>query len=302
MKPAPGGAAFGLLVDALLGDPPDQAHPVAWFGRMMDSIEDRIWADRPGPGVAHATTGLVTGWAAGRILRSAGAATAIATGARSLMNTARCVATAVDDGDIERARHLLPALVGRDPSHLDEKEICRATVESVAENTVDAIVAPALYAAAGGAPAVLAHRAVNTMDAMVGHRSSRYSRYGRAPARLDDLANWLPARATALLVAAVRPRHAGEVLAVVRRDAPAHPSPNAGVAEAAFAAALGVTLGGVNRYGDRVEERPAMGNGPPPSIAEIEAAVRLTSDIRSVLVLGLGAWELARRRRRKEHG
>src|SRR5204863_6463621 len=124
--------------------------------------------------------------------------------------------------------------VGRDPSELDESGVARAVVESVAENTVDAVVAPACWAAVFGAPGVLAHRAVNTLDAMVGHRSARYARFGWAAARLDDGAAWVPARLTAVLVALVRPRAARLVWQAVRRDAPAHPSPNAGVAEAAF--------------------------------------------------------------------
>lgn len=299
MTPAPGGAAAGLLADALLGDPPDRAHPVAWFGRVMQHVEGALWADGRGRGAAHAATGLAVGWASGRAVRSTALATAVATGGRGLATAARTVAAALAAGDLEGARARLPALVGRDTSHLDEKEVCRAVVESVAENTVDALVAPALYAAAGGAPAVLAHRAVNTMDAMVGHRNARYARYGWAAARLDDAANWVPARATALLVATARPRRAREVLSAVRHDAPAHPSPNAGVAEAAFAAALGVSLGGVNRYGERTEERPPLGSGAAPGVDDVERAVRLMTDVRSILVVSLGTWALARRRTRR---
>jgi adenosylcobinamide-phosphate synthase len=162
-------------------------------------------------------------------------------------------------------------------------------VESVAENTVDAIVAPALWAAAAGAPGVLAHRAVNTMDAMVGHRSARYERYGWAAARLDDAMAWVPARATAALVAAVRPSAAGEIWRTVRRDAPAHPSPNAGVAEAAFAAALGIQLGGLVRYGERVEDRPRLGEGRAVEAADIDRAVRLSDDVTLALTGALAA-------------
>ena len=153
------------------------------------------------------------------------AATYLAVAGRALGDAAIAVQRALDEGDVEHARILLPALVGRDPNGLDEKEVARATVESVAENTVDAIVAPALWAVALGSAGVLAYRGVNTMDAMVGHRSERYERYGWASARLDDVAGWVPARVTALLVAAVRPRAAAAVVRVVRRDASAHPSP-----------------------------------------------------------------------------
>jgi adenosylcobinamide-phosphate synthase len=125
------------------------------------------------------------------------------------------------------------------------------------------------------------------MDAMVGHRSARYRRFGWASARLDDVANWVPARVTAALVAAARPARAGAVWAAVRRDAPGHPSPNSGVAEAAFAAALDLQLGGRNRYGDRVEDRPPLGRGRPPAAGDIAAAVALAADVERVLVAAL---------------
>jgi adenosylcobinamide-phosphate synthase len=240
----------------------------------------------------HAAAGIALGVVAGRLVRSRTLATYVAVSGRMLGTTARQIGAVLDAGDLEGARALLPSLVGRDPSGLDPGEIARAVVESVAENTVDAIVAPALWAAAAGAPGVLAHRAANTMDAMVGHHSDRYERYGWAAARLDDAMAWVPARATAALVATVRPSAAGEVWRTVRRDAPAHPSPNAGVAEAAFAAALGVGLGGVVRYGERVEERPRLGDGRAVEAADIERAVRLSDDVTLALV---GALAVVRR-------
>jgi adenosylcobinamide-phosphate synthase len=283
----PLGAAAGLLADRLLGEPPAAVHPVRGFGAVMRGVESCGWRDRRLAGAVHAAAGASLGAAAGAAVRSTAAATWLAVGGRSLWTAAAAVARAVEDGDLDGARAVLPSLVGRDPDGLDEKEVARAAVESVAENTVDAIVAPALWAAAAGAPGALAYRAVNTLDAMVGHRSPRYRRYGWASARLDDAANLVPARLTALLVAAVRPRAARHVLATVRRDAPGHPSPNAGVAEAAFAAALGVTLGGVNVYAGRVEERPRLGEGPPPGAADVDRAVRLSSDVAWALTAAL---------------
>ncbi len=156
--------------------------------------------------------------------------------------------------------------------------MARAVVESVAENTVDAVVAPACWAAMGGAAGAGAYRAVNTLDAMVGHRNERYRRFGWAAARLDDVANWIPARLTGLLVATVRPARAREILDAVVHP-PAHPSPNAGVAEAAFAAALGLRLGGDTVYARRIDPRPTFGTGRPPEPADIEAAVRLSRDV-----------------------
>ena len=185
---------------------------------------------------------------------------------------------------------------GPRPAGMDENEMARAVVESVAENTVDAVVAPAFWAAVGGAPGALGYRAVNTMDAMVGHRSPRYQAYGWASARLDDAAGYLPARLTAALVAGVRPGRAADIWRAVRSQAPAHPSPNAGVAEAAFAAALGLRLGGCNRYGERVEHRPWLGQGRPATRSDIQPAVRLSDDVNWLLTTVLAAAGLAAHR------
>jgi adenosylcobinamide-phosphate synthase len=271
--------AAGLLADRVLGEPPAAIHPVAAFGAAMGAVERRLHRDSRVAGAVHAAIGLGLGLAAGTAVRSTAVATYVAVAGRMLATTATTIGDALAAGDLESARNLLPSLVGRDPSGLDEGEIARAVVESVAENTVDAVVAPALWAVVAGAPGVLAHRAANTMDAMVGHKSDRYLRYGWAPARLDDAMAWVPARATAGLVAVVRPSAAAEVWRTVRRDAPAHPSPNSGVAEAAFAAALGVRLGGTDRYGDRVEDRPRLGDGRPVVPADIACAVRLSRDV-----------------------
>ena len=272
-------AALGVLADRVLGEPPARLHPVVGFGHAMAAFERRAYDDRRRAGVAHATAGLALGGAAGWAMRSTAVASWSAVAGRSLGEAATRVGDALRAGDLAEARERLPALVGRDPSGLDEGEVARAVVESVAENTVDAVVAPVLWAAAAGAPGALGHRAVNTMDAMVGHRNDRYVRYGWASARLDDLAAWVPARVTAAIVAVCRPRSARTVWHVVRRDAPAHPSPNSGVAEAAFAAALGVRLGGPSRYGDREEERPRLGDGRPVAPHDIARAVRLSHDV-----------------------
>jgi adenosylcobinamide-phosphate synthase len=295
--------AAGILADRLLGEPPDVIHPVARFGQLMQWVERRSYRDGRAAGVAHAAVGLGVGVATGAVLRRAGstggtaAATYLAVAGRSLGDAAMAVGDALEADDLAGARALLPALVGRDPSELDDKAVARAVVESVAENTVDAVVAPALWAALAGPPGVLAHRAANTMDAMVGHRNERYGRFGWAAARLDDLLAYGPARATAVLVAACRPGAAADVWRAVRRDAPAHPSPNSGVAEAAFAAALGLRLGGESRYGSRVELRPTLGTGRPPDAADIARAVRLSRDVSLVLAGGLVAADLVRTRR-----
>ncbi len=284
------GAAAGLLADRVLGEPPAGVpHPVALFGRAMGAVERRVYAPRTGAGAVYAATGLALGVLGGVVLRSTLSATSLTVAGRGLADAAGAVRAALAADDLDEARRRLPALAGRDPGGLDETDLCRAVVESVAENTVDAIVAPALWAAAFGAPGALGYRAVNTMDSMVGHRSERYARFGTPAARLDDAAGWVPARATAVLVAAARPRRATEVWRTVRRDAPAHPSPNAGVAEAAFAAALELRLGGTNRYGDRVEERPPLGDGKPPGVDDIDRAVALSRDCTLLLAATFAA-------------
>ena len=202
----------------------------------------------------------------------------------------------LESGDLFGARGRLAHLCGRDPSGLGEMELARATVESVAENTSDAVVAPLLWGAALGAPGLLAYRAANTLDAMVGHRSARYARFGWAAARVDDLANLVPARVTGLLASALAPVVAGSPAASLRtmwRDGSAHPSPNAGRCEAAFAGALGRTLGGVTTYGDRVEQRGPLGTGPAPQGPDIARAVRLSRGVgwaAAVLACLLATW------------
>lgn len=285
LVPRPLGAATGVVLDRLLGEPATSLHPVVHFGRFMKDFEQDNYSDARAAGVTHAVVGSVLGLGAGALLRSTAVATGLAVGGRALCSAASDVSSALASGDIERARQLLPALVGRDANELDANEIARATIESVAENTVDAVVAPALWAAVAGAPGAFGYRALNTMDAMVGHRSSRYSNYGWASARLDDVANYVPARCTSALVVLVRPGAAREIRLAVTTQAPAHPSPNSGVAEAAFAAALGLRLGGRSHYGDRVEDRPVLGRGRPAEPTDIAEAIRLSRDVTSVLVV-----------------
>jgi adenosylcobinamide-phosphate synthase len=286
------GTGVGLAVDAALGEPPRVVHPVAAFGAAMSELERRHYGDHVRRGAWYAGVGVAGAASAGRALEGVagpGAAAAIAvalcSASRELNRAALEIAQLVDRGDLDGARAALPALVGRDPTGLDEKEIARAVVESVAENLSDAVVATALWGACGGAAGAFAHRAANTLDAMVGYRNDRYRRFGWASARLDDVMGWPAARLTAVLVAMVTPRRAPAIWVAVRRDAPDHPSPNSGVAEAAFAAALDLRLGGANRYGDRVEIRPSIGTGRPADSGDIARAVGLAR--RVTVALGL---------------
>jgi adenosylcobinamide-phosphate synthase len=298
-----GAVAVGLSLDWALGEPPEGIHPVARFGQSMARAEERWWADRRSAGVRHAVMGVLPAAALGlvaeRVMGRAPAlagGTALAAAGRSLFGACEDVACALESGDVAAARGLLPTLVGRDPQGLDEKGIARAVIESLSENLCDAVVASAFWGAVAGTPGVLAHRAANTLDAMVGHRSTRYERFGWAAARLDDLLAWPPARLTALLVVMAEPDRAREIFHAVRLQAPAHPSPNAGVAEAAFAGALGLRLGGSVSYGGRAEVRPVLGTGRPPEAADIRRALalarRVVAGLELLLVTAalLGAW------------
>jgi adenosylcobinamide-phosphate synthase len=288
------GAAAGLVADRFLGEPPvpNDMHPVAMLGSAATTLERWFYADDRRHGMVYAGLNAALGLTAGALIRSPAVASYVAASGRALHDQATGISAALESGDIERARMLLPNLVGREPHDLDPPEIARAAVESVAENTVDAIVAPALWTVAGGAPGTLTHRVVDSIDSMVGYRDGRYGHFGTAGARLDDILAWVPARLTALLVVATRPSRARAVFITIRRDAACHPSPNAGVVEAAFAGALGIRLGGVNRYGRRVEHRPTMGDGPPPTPADIAPAVALSRDVTwalAGLLAGAGA-------------
>ncbi|MFJ4199390.1 cobalamin biosynthesis protein [Streptomyces sviceus] len=292
------GAAAGLIGDLLLGDP-RRGHPVAAFGRAAGAVERVLWRDHRGWGALH--TAVCVGGAVGlgavaehvvRPSRTASVAlTAAATwavvGGTSLAREARVIGRALEAGDVEAARDRLPHLCGRDPQALDADGIARAVVESVAENTSDAVVGALVWGAVAGVPGLLGFRAVNTLDAMVGHKSPRYRRFGWASARLDDLTGWPGARLTAVLAALAGDRPRGAVR-VWREDAHRHPSPNAGPVEASFAGALGVRLGGTLSYAGRIEHRPVLHQeGRAVATYDIERAVRLSRRV-GLLALGVG--------------
>lgn len=301
------GLVAGVLADAAFGDP-RRGHPVAVFGAAAARLEERVWSDSRGAGAGYAACCVTAAVGAGLLAEAAtrrpgtrAAAVALATwtvlGGTSLRREAASVHRVLATGDLDAARNRLSALVGRDPAGMDESDIARAVVESVAENQSDAVVAPLFWGAIGGVPALLGYRAVNTLDAMVGHRSPRHANFGWASARLDDVANVVPARLTAALVALVSGRPRG-VWDVVQADARRHPSPNAGWCEAAFAGALELRLGGANVYGGRVEERPVLGSGKPASAADIPRAVRLSRRVTTLGAITTAALALATRRRR----
>jgi adenosylcobinamide-phosphate synthase len=299
------GIAAGYFADALFGDP-RRGHPVALFGGAAAALEQRTYADSRRAGAIHAGAllgavgvlglalelGARRGGPAWTAAATAGA-TFVALGGTSLCRTGEQMAGLLEGDDVEGARELLPSLCGRDPAALDSAGLTRAALESVAENTSDAQVAPVLWAALGGAPSVLVYRAANTLDAMIGNKSARYTRFGWAAARFDDAMNFMAARATGLLVAVCAPLVGGSPAAALRawrRDAARHPSPNAGVVEAAFAGALGVRLGGPTQYAHELEIRPTLGDGRTPEVADLARAVRLSRIVQAAAVaVGLSA-------------
>ncbi|WP_419993878.1 cobalamin biosynthesis protein [Streptomyces boninensis] len=332
------GAVGGYAADLAIGDPGGAWHPVAVFGRAAGAVERRLWRDRRDAGVLYAALcagGVVAAAAAtsGAEFRDTTEKTSVVSlagprgffrrrrstppqrrraavaggvvwavlGGSSLRREALRIGDALAGGDLCRARELLPRLCGRDPQALSAQEIARAVVESVAENTSDAVVGALVWGALGGVPGLAGFRAVNTLDAMVGHRSARYARFGWAAARLDDVVGWPGARLTALLAAAAGPDAYG-ALRAWRRDGGAHPSPNAGPVEAAFAGALGVRLGGPLAYGGRVEERPVLnGGGRAVGVHDIQRAVTLSGRVCHLALATTLAGHTVLRRRRLHH-
>jgi len=304
------GLLAGYAADAVLADP-SRGHPVALFGRAARRFEESCYADSRVRGAlytavcvgASAALGCAVDRAVGRRRGLALAATASAAwtviGARSLRREADAIGDLLEGGDVVGARARLPRLCGRDPRGLSESALARAVIESVAENTSDAVVAPLFWGAVAGTPGLLAYRAANTLDAMVGHHNPRYENFGWASARLDDVLNLAPARLTGLLTVAAAPTVGGirrQAWQVLRHDARNHPSPNAGYCEASAAGALGLRLGGTNVYGSRVEERPQLGNGRAPRGFDIARANKLSKTVCTGAAVLLSAGALLGRR------
>jgi adenosylcobinamide-phosphate synthase len=271
-----------LAFDALIGDPDwlwrRLGHPVALIGALIDTLdrrfnrEDQSPRQRRSAGIAStvilvAITGAVGALIqatvqqlpAGNILLALIASIFIAQ--RGLYQHVSEVRSAFADGGLTEARDAVAMIVGRDPENLDEAGVCRAAIESCAENFSDGVVAPVFWLALLGLPGLIAYKAINTADSMIGHRTERYASFGWAAARLDDLVNLVPARLSSLLLAVAAPIAGGSVgksLNVVRRDAAKHRSPNAGWPESAMAGALGLALAGPRRYAEHVADDPFL--------------------------------------------
>ena len=278
-----------MLLDAVLGEPPEAVHPIVLMGFVISAFEKRaLRLKNPrsrrlaGIVLALSVPSLVfvftrkilsvvprkPGWVMGTALLCT------TLSMRGLGEAAEEVERGLGEGRLDRSRRQVGRLVGRDTDELSESEVCRAAVESVAENTSDGVVAPMLYGVLFGAPGALAYKAVNTLDSMVGYRQPPYEDLGWASARLDDLANLAPSRLTMLCTAAISGRPLRTLLSALRYG-PLTASPNAGMAEAAFAGALGVKLGGANMYGGVLREGPILGDGRLPTPEDIRRAVRL---------------------------
>ena len=284
------GLALGYGADLVFADP-GRNHPVAGFGQVAAALERACWADQRRRGAAY--TGVLVGgiaslgWAAQRATRGrpvaevaiVAATTWAVLGGRSLAGEGAGMARLLETNDLPGARDRLSHLCARDAARLSAPEIVRASVESLAENTSDAVVAPLLWGAVAGVPGLLGYRAANTLDAMVGYRSERYSRFGWASARLDDLLNLVPARVAAALTVTAAPLVGGRCVdawRIWRRDASRHPSPNAGPVEAATAGALGVTIGGSSTYAGTLEDRGTLGDGRAVLVSDLPRSVRLS--------------------------
>jgi adenosylcobinamide-phosphate synthase len=274
-------APLALLIERLVGYPPALfsriGHPVTWIGALIGWLEVRLntGEHRRAKGVLMLLLLLGTGLAAslliiaitrripfGFVLEAILASSLLAQ--RELGRAVKAVADALN-GSLVAGRAAVAHIVGRDTASLDQPAIARAAIESLAESTSDGVVAPLFWLLLLGLPGIVLYKAANTADSMVGHRSERYAEFGWASARFDDLVNWIPSRLTALLIAStatiVRGADPGNALAVTLRDASKHASPNAGWPEAAYAGALGFTLGGSRSYEDELHDLPTFGDG-----------------------------------------
>jgi adenosylcobinamide-phosphate synthase len=270
---------IAMLLDLAFGDPRWMPHPVRLIGRLIEVLEGPARRAIPDVRLAGSLTALavilaaalatgaligVAGWLHPRLGDAVSILLLYTTlAARDLADHSNGVYRALARFDLAEARRLVSWLVGRDTERLTEPEVVRAAVESVAENTVDGIIAPLFFAALGGPVAAMAYKAASTLDSMIGYRNERYIDFGRTAARIDDGANWLPARLAAPIIAAaaaVTGQRASEAWRIARRDGRKHMSPNAGIAEAAFAGALGVRLGGVMQRRGRPVDLPEIGD------------------------------------------
>jgi adenosylcobinamide-phosphate synthase len=281
--------AVACLLDWIAGDPEWFPHPVRLIGRSTQAAEKLL--RHPGQsareeliagaaltvavvGLSYFGTAKAVRWGAGILLGW----TCLAT--RNLIDESLAVIRALEKPDLPYARQRLARIVGRDTQALTEMEVHRALIETLAESACDGIVAPLFYMAAGGVPLAMAYKAVNTLDSMIGHADQRYFYFGKAAARLDDVANYIPARLTALAIAATTGKESKSALQIWRRDGNKHKSPNAGQPESSMAGALRVRLGGVNIYASEPIATPLLGaEFEQPRLHHAKRALRLVTAV-----------------------
>jgi adenosylcobinamide-phosphate synthase len=286
---------LAVILDLLIGDPRWMPHPVRWMGKAIEYLEPRFRAMAIGPlaaGGLMAVLLVAFVWLASLLLvRLATALHPLAgilvqavliftcISARSLADAALDVGKALKQSGLAAGRQAVAMIVGREVDRLDETGVTRAAVETVAENLVDGVISPIFFVVIGGAPLAMAYKMVNTLDSMIGYKNDRYRLFGRIAARLDDVANFIPARLSVpfiALAARLLGKGGRSALTVARRDARAHASPNAGYPEAAFAGALNLWMGGPNVYHGRLVEKPVIGQGLGETRpAHIQKACRL---------------------------
>jgi len=274
---------FAFIMDLFMGDPPSLPHPIRWMGHAIARWELSFRprdANLIRGGFIFTVVMVGSTWClAFMLLKAAQVFSPLVAvlieilmvyfclATRSLHDAAQSVGKALNRRDLASARRCVAMIVGRETDRLDEEGVRRATVETVAENLVDGIVAPLFYAVIGGGPLAMAYKMVNTLDSMIGYKNERYRDFGKAAARFDDLANWLPARLTVPLVALAAAFLNGRwrsAFALAWRDGQKHTSPNAGLSEAAFAGVLAVRLGGPNRYHGVMVAKPWIGSAFGP--------------------------------------
>ncbi len=286
---------IAMGIDAVLGWPAAIyhriGHPVTWLGRLITAIDDKwnIACDsfrlRRVKGAMACFTIIAMATAPAMLIQSVVPASLIGTvllgvlawplvASRSLYDHVAAVANPLGNGDLQSARQAVAMIVGRDTSKLDEAGVARAAIESLAENASDGIVAPVFWGVVFGLPGIAGYKAINTLDSMIGHRTPRHEAFGWASARLDDLANFIPARITAFLLALVSPKPLA-TMSLALRDAKHHRSPNAGWPEAAMAGALDIRLSGPRVYHDRIADEPWLNaGGAVASLKDIWTALR----------------------------
>ena len=295
---------LAYLLDLTLGDPPHWPHPVRWLGRLITGLEP--------PLRRHVSDARLAGLIlAGLVLMAAAGGAAVtvvllsrlhpllgflagviliywAISVKDLADHARAVYQPLSRGNLPAARQALAQVVGRETSGLDEAGVIRATVETIAENTVDGVVSPLFYAALGGPALVWAFKAVSTLDSMIGYKTAAYREFGWAGAKLDDLFNWLPARLSCglfTLAAWLTGLNWRQTWQICRRDGRRHASPNAGWPEAAVSGALGLRLGGPNIYHGEMVDKPWLGNDfREPETADILRAIHLLYAVSALAV------------------